>query len=176
MSRFIFSLLLLITLVATTIASTKAQSNQKSVYLPLIFVLAPPPPPTFEEQVIALLNLERAKIANCPVLNHNLQLAAAAEGHSQDMASNNYFGHTGTDGSSPSSRAIAAGYMLPVGENIAAGQTTPQNVFNSWMSSAGHRQNMLNCSYRSTGVGYVSDPTDTFGPYRHYWTQMFGIQ
>ncbi|MBA3471317.1 MAG: CAP domain-containing protein [Herpetosiphonaceae bacterium] len=175
MSRFVFSLLLLITLVATTTASTKAQPHSKSVYLPLILKPAPPPP-TFEEQVIALLNLERAKIANCPALNHSLQLAVAAEGHSLDMAGNNYFGHTGTDGSSPSSRAIAAGYMLSVGENIAAGQTTPQNVFNSWMSSAGHRQNMLNCSYRSTGVGYVSDPTDTFGPYRHYWTQMFGIQ
>ncbi len=126
--------------------------------------------------MIALANAERAKIANCPALNHNLQLAAAAEGHSQDMASNNYFGHTGSDGSTPSSRAIAAGYMLSVAENIAAGQPDPQAVFNAWMASAEHRASILNCSHRSTGVGYVFDPNDTFGPYRHYWTQMFGVQ
>jgi uncharacterized protein YkwD len=177
MSRISLSLLLLITLAVsavTTSARTHHLPAQSAVYLPLIFV--PPPPPTFEEQVITLTNLERAKVANCPALNHNLQLAAAAEIHSLDMANQNYFGHIGSDGSTSSSRAIAAGYMLSVGENIAAGQTTPESVMNAWMSSAGHRANILNCSYRSIGLGYVSDPNDTFGPYRHYWTQMFGIQ
>lgn len=37
-------------------------------------------------------------------------------------------------------------------ENIAQGQTTPRQVFITWMNSAGHRQNILNPSYRSIGI------------------------
>lgn len=178
MYRINIVVLLIATLVGSA-KSTRAQTNVLSasvrIYLPLVLAQAAPAP-TFEEQVIGLVNQERAKLANCPALNHNLQLAAAAEGHSLDMANQNYFSHTGSDGSSPSSRASAAGYPLPVGENIAAGQATPQDVVNAWLSSPGHRANMLDCSYRSLGVGYVYDQNDTFGPYRHYWTQMFGLQ
>ena len=51
------------------------------------------------------------------------------------------------------------------GENIAYGQRTPQAVVNTWMSSSGHRANILNASYTQIGVGYVADG--------NYWTQMF---
>jgi uncharacterized protein YkwD len=53
-------------------------------------------------------------------------------------------------------------------ENIAAGQTTPQEVVQAWMNSPGHRANILNGNYTYIGVGYAKG-----GSQRHYWTQMF---
>ena len=50
-------------------------------------------------------------------------------------------------------------------ENIAKGQSTPQEVVNAWMNSSGHRANILNASYSKIGVGYVASG--------NYWTQMF---
>ena len=55
------------------------------------------------------------------------------------------------------------------GENIAAGQTTPQEVVKGWMNSEGHRKNILNGSFTKLGVGYVKASTG----YKYYWTQMF---
>lgn len=49
-------------------------------------------------------------------------------------------------------------YQL-AGENIALGQTTPEQVVEAWMNSEGHRENILNQSYTHIGVGYVSDGT-----------------
>ncbi|MFP3338704.1 CAP domain-containing protein, partial [Micrococcus sp. SIMBA_131] len=54
------------------------------------------------------------------------------------------------------------------GENIAAGQATPEEVVKAWMNSEGHRKNILNPGYTEIGVGYISG-----GSYGHYWTQMF---
>lgn len=135
----------------------------------------PPPPPagggnaTYAQQVLNLTNAERSK-AGCPALTLNSKLSAAAQGHSQDMATNDYFDHTGKDGSSPWDRAHAAGYPNPSGENIALGYQTPQEVMAAWMASTGHRENILNCDSHEMGLGYVDDPGR--GP---LWTQMFGF-
>ena len=67
------------------------------------------------------------------------------------------------------------------GENIAAGQTSPSAVMQTWMNSPGHRANILNSGYKSMGVGYVYNPTattydapnDVYRKYSHYWTQLF---
>jgi uncharacterized protein YkwD len=66
-----------------------------------------------------------------------------------------------------------AGYAgsYPWGENIAAGQSTPQAVVNAWMSSAGHCANIMKASYTAIGVGYAFGASSTYG---HYWTQNFG--
>jgi uncharacterized protein YkwD len=54
------------------------------------------------------------------------------------------------------------------GENIAAGQKTPEEVVNGWMNSEGHRANILNGKFTTIGVGYVEG-----GSYGSYWTQEF---
>jgi len=54
------------------------------------------------------------------------------------------------------------------GENIAAGQSTPQQVVQAWMNSPGHRANILSRSYTRIGVGYAKG-----GSQRYYWSQMF---
>ncbi len=120
-------------------------------------------------QVLALVNDERAK-AGCGSLTTSSALQRAAQGHSADMAANDYFSHDSQDGRTFSDRIRAAGYTGgAIAENIAAGQQTASAVMQSWMNSSGHRANILNCSYRHLGVGYAKG-----GSMSPYWTQDFG--
>jgi uncharacterized protein YkwD len=126
----------------------------------------------FECQVIHLINQERAN-HGIPPLTSNLLLHTAARGHSTNMAQNNFFSHTGLDGSSPGDRITAAGYVWSTwGENIAAGYSTPAQVVAGWMSSTqGHREAILNPNYTEVGIGYAYNNSSTWG---HYWTTDFG--
>ncbi len=127
----------------------------------------------FEARVIALINNERAK-AGLPALNSQSQLTAAAELHSADMACNNYFSHTGRDGSNFSDRARRQGYNMSYGgENIAAGYGSPEDVVKGWMNSPGHRANILGENYVDVGVGYAYSASSSYGS---YWTAVFGSQ
>jgi uncharacterized protein YkwD len=120
-------------------------------------------------QVLTLVNAERAR-AGCGALATSSALQTAAQGHSADMAANDYFSHTSQDGRTFSDRIRAAGYTGgAIAENIAAGQATASAVMTSWMNSPGHRANILNCAYRYLGVGYAKG-----GTYGTYWTQDFG--
>jgi uncharacterized protein YkwD len=122
--------------------------------------------------VIALVNQERAA-AGCPELTPNDTLTAAAEAHSQDMAENHFLDHTGSEGSTPAERAEAAGYQWQrVAENVAAGPPSADIAVDGWMDSPGHRENILDCELRETGVGVVEAPDDP--TYGIYWTQLFG--
>jgi Ca2+-binding RTX toxin-like protein len=129
----------------------------------------------FIAQVVALTNQFRAENGLAP-LALNAELSNTAQFHSQDMASQDYFSHTGKNGSSPWDRAEMFGYgMTAMGENIAAGQRTPAAVVEGWKNSPGHRANMLNASFTEIGVGYEFLATDTGSVnYSHYWTQFFG--
>ncbi len=116
-----------------------------------------------------MTNAERTK-AGCGALKWESRLATAARAHSADMASNNYFSHTDLKGGGPSDRIAAAGYKpwRMNGENIAAGQRSPQEVMTGWMNSPGHRANILNCSYKDFGAGVAMRGSEP------YWTQDFG--
>ena len=67
--------------------------------------------------------------------------------HSDDMATNFFLSHTGSDGSTPSSRA-----GFGVGENVAYGGTL-SGIHDAWMNSAGHKANILKSSYTRMGAG-----------------------
>lgn len=121
-----------------------------------------------EDEVVALTNAERAE-AGCGELRIDERLRTAARGHSEDMAANDYFDHTGLDGRSPFDRMRDAGYPDPAGENIAYGYRTPADVMAGWMGSDGHRDNLLSCSHQAIGVGLAYDRDG-----RPYWTQNFG--
>jgi hypothetical protein len=72
-----------------------------------------------EDQVFVIVNRERANVG-LPALSRAPELDAAARRHSQDMAANLHFSHTGTDGSTFGQRVTAAGYPgTPTGENIS---------------------------------------------------------
>jgi uncharacterized protein YkwD len=122
----------------------------------------------YEDRVTALTNAER-EAAGCAPLAVDERLRTAARGHSHDMAVNDYFSHTSLDGRSPTDRAREAGYSGGVGENIAMGYRTPEDVMRGWMNSDGHRRNLLSCRYTVIGVGLAYDARG-----RAYWTQKFG--
>jgi len=127
----------------------------------------------FESEVIDLVNVERAAAGLAP-LSYDADLADAARGHSEDMGWQDYFSHTSLDGRTAGDRIEDAGYTWNAyGENIAAGQPTPEDVIDGWMSSPGHRANILEPNFCDIGVGYAYVAAST---YRHYWTQDFGRQ
>jgi uncharacterized protein YkwD len=125
----------------------------------------PAPPPSAVDQVVALANEARAG-AGCAPLRVDARITAAAQAHSDDMAANGYFSHNSLDGRSFADRLRAAGYPSPGGENIAQGQRSAQSVHRAWMTSPGHRANILNCGFTTIGVG-VNQTAWT-------WTQDFG--
>ena len=150
-------------------ALTAADPLTNTLFLPLIRNGNSP-----ETEVVVLTNQERAK-AGCPALTVNPQLTGAAEGHSADMAINDYFSHYSLDGWSPWARIKETGYTYSLAaENIAAGYSTPAAVVQGWMNSDGHRANILNCSLTEIGVGYLYLANDTGSVNcHHYWTQVF---
>lgn len=121
-----------------------------------------------EEQVLALVNQERAQ-AGCSPVTADRELAGLAQRFSDDMAARGFFDHTDPDGNTPWDRARAQGITDLGGENIARGQANAQSVMDSWMNSPGHRANILNCEYKTLGVGAH------FGPGGPWWTQDFGF-
>ncbi|GGJ07075.1 CAP domain-containing protein [Streptomyces brasiliensis] len=117
-------------------------------------------------QIVQLVNAERTK-AGCSAVTLNATLTKAAQAHSEDMAAHQNMSHTGSDGSDPGSRITSAGYNWSAyGENVAYGYSTPEAVMAGWMSSEGHKENILNCSFKEIGVGLAQPGS--------YWTQDFG--
>jgi uncharacterized protein YkwD len=134
-----------------------------------------PAPPAFAAQVVELVNQQRAG-AGCATLVVHDTLIQVAQAHAQDMADSDIFDHTGSDGRSSFQRLRDAGYNYRLAaENIAAGAKTPAEVVSLWMDSPGHRDNILNCALRETGVGYVAEPNDLL-KYGTYWVQTFGTR
>ncbi|MFB9736292.1 CAP domain-containing protein [Streptomyces thermocoprophilus] len=120
-----------------------------------------------EAEVLRLVNEERAKVGCSPVAA-NSALTQLARAFSEDMAQRNFFDHTDPDGRTPWDRAAKAGISDLGGENIARGQADAAAVMEAWMNSPGHRANILNCDFKTLGVGAH------FGAGGPWWTQDFG--
>lgn len=119
----------------------------------------------FRKAVVTLVN----DIRNDNGLNQlseNPDLAQAAQTKAEDMQNNNYFAHSSPTYGSPFDMMSKFGISyMSAGENIAKGQSTPEEVVNSWMGSEGHKKNILDPSYTQIGVGYSAD--------ENIWVQMF---
>ena len=127
----------------------------------------------FEAQVFSFINAERAKKGVSP-LTRNTKLDTASQRHTNDMACNNFFDHTGSDGSSPWDRMEQAGYnWIRAAENIAAGYASPSSVVAGWMNSSGHKANILDPNLKDIGIAYGYKSGTDWG---HYWTTDFGTQ
>jgi len=141
---------------------TMTRINDKNDFTPNNSFLA------FQKEVLDLVNKERAK-AGVSQLSLDDKLSNVATIKSQDMIDKNYFDHTSPTYGSPYEMMKQFGISYTIaGENIAAGQSTPQQVMNDWMNSSGHRGNILNSSYTKLGVGIAKDANGKL-----YWTQMF---
>ncbi|WP_151775456.1 CAP domain-containing protein [Streptomyces abyssomicinicus] len=117
--------------------------------------------------VLQLVNQERSA-AGCSPVKSDGGLTELADDFSQAMADEGFFDHTDPSGATPWDRAAAAGVDNLGGENIARGQADAAAVMDAWMQSDGHRANILNCDFKTLGVGvhFASG-----GP---WWTQDFG--
>jgi uncharacterized protein YkwD len=134
--------------------------------------------PDFQADLLRQVNAARAAGRSCgstvytatAPLAWSARLFSAAEVHSRDMASNNYFSHTGLDGRGVSQRVTAAGYVWrAVGENIAAGQRDVSSVMNSWLGSEGHCRNIMNPAYQDVALACVQQAGTSYG---RYWTMV----
>jgi uncharacterized protein YkwD len=105
-----------------------------------------------------------------PAVSWSDALAVAAYLHSEDMAWNGFFSHTGSDGSSAGDRITRQGYAWRTyGENIAVGYPTVSSVIQGWLGSEGHCRNIMNPAFTEIGAGYVVGPYGG-NPAARYWT------
>jgi uncharacterized protein YkwD len=118
-------------------------------------------------EVLRLVNEERAKVG-CNAVSANSALSELAESFSDAMAEQGFFDHTDPSGATPWDRAAKAGITGLGGENIARGQADAAAVMEAWMNSPGHKANILNCDFKTLGVGVH------FGAGGPWWTQDFG--
>lgn len=117
----------------------------------------------YVSELASLINQARAA-AQLPALTVNAQLSAAAQGHSADMACNNFLDHTGSDGLWIGDRIRATGYNTSsYAEIIAIG--TPQNAMDQWAADAPHWDIVMNPYGGEFGVGYAYYANSDFGGY-----------
>ena len=123
---------------------------------------------SIEMEVIRLVNIERQKHGIAPLVASSA-LSNVARKKSEDMGINNYFSHTSpTYGSSSNMMRTFGINSSYSGENIAKGQLSAESVMRGWMNSSGHRDNILNPSFKTIGVGHYKTSNGT-----NLWTQMF---
>jgi len=128
-------------------------------------------------RVLALVNEARATTRRCgfrrfdavPPLAPSAALQRAASAHAEDMARRGAMNHAGGDGSTPADRATRAGYAWrTVGENVASGQSTPEQAVTEWLDSPRHCSNIMDADFTEMGVAVASSATGV------YWAQVFG--
>ena len=95
-----------------------------------------------------------------PVLNPEKGLSLVAQQHSSTQGETNQAGHTGVDGSTPFTRIEKCGTYKTAGENISYGAMSGRDIvvqllIDDGVSSRGHRKNIMNKDFSSTGVGYT---------------------
>lgn len=155
----------------------------------LIVLAQPAPPPaisllpdpeTAGKAILEAVNRARATARTCGGQHFPAARSVAWSGalgeaalvHSRDMAEKKYFSHKAMDGSGAAERALRAGYRwLRIGENIAAGQTSPEEVVAGWLTSPGHCANIMGSGFTEMGAAYAINQSRPEG--RAYWTQVF---
>ena len=122
----------------------------------------------YEKEVLRLVNVERSK-ENLQALNLHSKLSQATAIRANELVES--FSHTRPSGERCFTvfKEVGIASYYACGENIAAGQKTPEQVVSGWMSSPGHRANILSAKYRYMGIGYVETTTGM----KRYWAQMF---
>ena len=129
-------------------------------------------------RALELVNQVRARGTHCgdelfgpaPALTLSGTLDDVALGHANDMAQKNYFEHVDPAGHSPADRVRATGYQEKlVGENIAYGPKTVDEVVQGWLDSPGHCENIMDPRFAEMGLALAP------GRVKHglYWVQLF---
>lgn len=130
----------------------------------------PPEVQFWRAEIFRLVNQARAARGFAPLQQNNL-LEAQATQYACELIFYRFFAHENpVTGSALGDRSREFGYdFWIVGENLAAGQRTPVEVFEAWMASPCHRENILNPAFTELGIGIRYG-----GDYGYYWVQEFG--
>lgn len=122
----------------------------------------------YEQVLFEMVNTARTE-NGLPALSWSNALAGIARNHGADMIQRGYYDHVDPEGRGPDYRADAAGisYYL-ISENIAAGNVSPEVIFDGWMASPDHRYNILDPEVDQVGIGVVLG-----GEMGIYWVQCF---
>jgi uncharacterized protein YkwD len=145
---------------------------------PALTSTSSPLSPTLANRALALINQARARGTHCgdelfgpaPPVSLSGTLDTVASGHATDMAQKNYFEHVDPAGHSPADRVRAMGYQEKlVGENIAYGPKTVDEVVQGWLDSPGHCENIMDPRFAEMGIALAP------GRVKHglYWVQVF---
>jgi PKD repeat protein len=123
------------------------------------------------EQLYYYINSAR-QMFELPPLNHVYELTVASQRHAEDMATNHFTGHTGSDGTTPPMRQFLYGYAYGYGGEVTAwGLEKAIKAVEFWLNSPPHRRILLNQAISDVGVGYAVDYNS---PNVWYWTAEFG--
>jgi uncharacterized protein YkwD len=145
-----------------------------SVYVAPVRVQAP----LQATRALQLVNEVRARGARCgdrsfapaPPVRLSQTLGGVAFGHADDMAKHNYFEHDDLMGRSPADRVRAAGYQEKlVGENIAYGPKSVEEVVQGWLDSPGHCENIMDPRFAEMGIAYAAGQASRRGL---FWVQL----
>jgi uncharacterized protein YkwD len=130
------------------------------------------------QRALQLVNDVRARGTRCgsrafapaPPVTLSGTLAGVAYGHATDMAQHNYFEHEDLAGHSPADRVRAVGYREKlVGENIAYGPETTEEVVQGWLDSPGHCENIMDPRFAQMGIAAAAGQASRHGL---YWVQV----
>lgn len=117
-----------------------------------------------------MLNNVRA-VNGAGAVTYDARLGNAAQGHANDMLANNFFSHTGSNGSSVGDRVTAAGYQWrTVGENIARGQQDEEEVLRAWVNSPGHQRNNVNPDFEDFALAKAGSGS------QQYWVLVLATE
>ena len=127
----------------------------------------------YANEVLRLVNIERANAGVAPLVLDEA-LCNAANMRAIEMDCTGVFGHKRPNGNSCFEvyDICNVEWRNACGENIAAGQATPEDVMKSWLGSSGHKANILSPEYTKMGLGYSNSGCGA-GEYSHYWAQEF---
>jgi uncharacterized protein YkwD len=129
-------------------------------------------------RALQLVNEVRARGARCgdrsfgpaPPVRLSQTLGGVAFGHADDMAKHNYFEHEDLTGRSPADRVRAVGYQEKlVGENIAYGPKSAEEVVQGWLDSPGHCENIMDPRFAEMGIAYAAGQASRRGL---FWVQL----
>jgi uncharacterized protein YkwD len=141
--------------------------------------------PSIRVATLCLVNQERALHGERALVT-NGKLEHAAQQHTDEMVSEDYFEHVGPGGDTPLSRIAASGYIyssrvgFQIGENIACGTqqlATPNAIVKGWIASPPHLANILNSHFRDTAIGVTTQAPSSLsdGHAGATYTQDFGV-
>jgi uncharacterized protein YkwD len=134
--------------------------------------------PMQANRALQLVNDVRARGARCgdrsfapaPPVKLSATLGGVAFGHADDMARHNYFEHADLSGRSPADRVRAVGYQEKlVGENIAYGPKSAEEVVQGWLDSPGHCENIMDPRFAEMGIAYAAGQASKRGL---FWVQL----